>query len=90
MVLGGMAALGLPETLGRSLPQSLEDAEDFRVDCSLQSCCPRIRSRNKQKRAKSNGESVGPRICIEGASEGASGLEEHSFIDKIASDASHP
>lgn len=40
MVLGGVAGLGLPETLGKSLPQSLEEAEDFKVDCSLQSCCP--------------------------------------------------
>jgi len=66
MVLGGMAALALPETLGRSLPQSLEDAEEFRVDCSAQSCCPRRQAKVKLRK---------PRVSIQGASE-----EEDEFI----------
>ena len=43
MVVGGVVALALPETLGRSLPQTLADAEEFSVECTLQSCiCPQM------------------------------------------------
>ncbi|CAG7824947.1 unnamed protein product [Allacma fusca] len=54
MVVGGVTALALPETLGRSLPQTLMDAEEFRMDCSAESCCPGMYSKDKfrQKQSK--------------------------------------
>ena len=48
MVAGGVTGLGLPETLGKSLPQTLRDAEELEVDCSLQTCCPKKRKSTKK------------------------------------------
>lgn len=73
MVLGGMAALGLPETLGRSLPQTLGDAEQFDVDCSFGSCCPNKRQ-TLEKQCKN---SVMPASTLTATTEEESHLHHH-------------
>lgn len=37
LVVGGMFSLLLPETLNEHLPQTLEDAENTKLDCFV--CC---------------------------------------------------
>ena len=54
MVIGGFVALALPETLGRSLPQTLADAEEFTVECTYQSClCPQMSSKGPSDQSSS-------------------------------------
>lgn len=38
-VIGGISALRLPETLNQSLPQTIEEAEQFGKKWSMGDCC---------------------------------------------------
>lgn len=57
-ILGGLAAIFLPETLGTNLPQTMAEGEEFGKNMAILSCLPKRQPSSEAKSAAKNNSSL--------------------------------